>query len=53
MMMNEASKKIARQNLQNIIQALQDNPDLVSTLRNMLGNSINFPAELTVKLKKD
>ena len=51
--MNEANKRIGRQNLQNIIEALQDNPDLVSALRNMLGNSINFPAELVVKLKKD
>jgi len=51
--MNESIKRIGRQNLQNIIEVLQDNPDLVNALRNMLGNSINFPAELTVKLKKD
>jgi DNA-binding PucR family transcriptional regulator len=51
--MNEASKRIGRQSLQNFIEYLQDNPDLVNTLRNMLGNSINFPAELTVRLKND
>ena len=51
--MSDPNKRIGRQNLLNIIEALQDNPDLVSILRNMLGNSINFPAELTVKLKKD
>jgi hypothetical protein len=51
--MSDPNKRIGRQNLQNIIEALQDNPDLVNTLRNMLGNSINFPAELTVRLKND